>query len=133
MCSCCVCHCCVERDDQHQNMCLTLLCRQAVNVQITQHGTAYNYNLYAVQVGGETLASVRVPTGKSCHAGPALSMHIHHCYQQLKFYNPFSLPMAPEPKCPCHTTLLLSQGTMSAHAASGTRSWSRKGVEAQRL
>ena len=78
LCSCCVCRCCVERDDQHQNMCLTLLCRQAVNVQITQHGTAYNYNLYAVQAGSETLASVRVPTGKSCHASPALSMHMHH-------------------------------------------------------
>ena len=113
-------------------MCLTLLCRQAVNIQITQHSTAFNYNLYAVQVGGETLASVRVPTGKSCHAGPVLSMHMHHCYQQPNLYNPFSLPMAPEPVRPCHTLLLLSQGSTSAHAVSGMRSWSRKGVEAQR-
>ena len=41
-----------------------LPCRQAVNIQITQHGTAYSYNLYAVQVGGQTVASVRVPIGK---------------------------------------------------------------------
>ena len=49
-----------------------LPCRQAVNIQITQHGTAYNYNLYAVQVGAETVASVRIPTGKPYCAGTAL-------------------------------------------------------------
>ena len=42
--------------------------------------------------------AVRVPTGKSCHAGPALSMHMHHCHQQLKA---FTTPSA----CQWHLSL----------------------------
>lgn len=55
-----------------------LPCRQAVNIQITQHGTAYSYNLYAVQVGGQTLASVRVSIGKPCCAWYSCSSALMH-------------------------------------------------------